>query len=483
MRFRKPAGLDLSSSRCYRDRSLKGSGCFPATAIRRQLSAAGRRVNRERGREKQADPISPTSSHMKGSTVADTLAIKGGRKACRTPWPERGLFGAAEKRAVMALFDRCARTGKAFGYNGPEEQAYCREFASFLGGGYADAVNSGTSAVYVALKALQVKAFSEVICGPVSDPGGIMPVALAGCIPIIADSEPGSYNVSPRSIAKRINKRTGAVIATHIAGIPADMGPIMEAAKSKNIPVIEDCAQAHGARYRGRYVGTFVDVGAFSTMHGKHHATGGQGGVVFTKKEDVYWRARRFSDRGKPFNLDGANGNVVCSHNLNLNDLSACIGRVQLKKLPRMIEARRRSAKALIEGCKKDLKAFRVVEGPPRSEPSYWFLFVRIDPGKLAVDKETVVETLAAEGVRCETGYLHLFTRQDWYRDRKVFEGTEYPWTCPLYKGNPDRSYPVPNVAATDACTMRIFWHERVTVSKAREVLHALKKIEAAYAR
>ena len=383
----------------------------------------------------------------------------------------------------MALFDRCIRAGRAFEYNGPEEDAYCREFAGFLGGGYADAVNSGSSAVYVALRAMDVRAFSEVICGPVSDPGGIMPVALAGCVPIIADAEPGSFNISPRSIERRINRRTGAIIVAHIAGIPADMGPIMEIATAKNIPVIEDCAQAHGAKYRGCLVGTFGDIGAFSTMHGKHYTTGGQGGVVFTRSEETYWRARRYADRGKPFNLEGTSGNVVCSHNMNLNDLSACIGRVQLRKLPKIVEARRRSAKALADGCKKELKAFRITEGPPRSEPSYWFLFVRVDLDKLTVDKETVVKALGAEGIPCESSYLHLFIEHEWYKDRAVFEGTDYPWTSPLYKGNPDRRYPVPNVRATDRYTFRIFWHERVTMGKVGEVLRALKKVEAAYLR
>jgi len=410
----------------------------------------------------------------------EKLAIDGGRKACSEMAPRR-LFGAPEKRAVAKLFDKCIRTGQTFGYNGPEEQAYCEEFAEYLGGGYADAVNSGSSAVYVALKALRVKAFTEVICGPVTDPGGVMPVALAGCIPIVADATPGSFNMDPDSVEKRVNKRTGAIIVAHIAGLPADMGPIMEIARSRNIPVIEDCAQAHGAKYRGKYVGAIGDVGAFSTMHGKHHATGGQGGVVFTKDEETYQRARRYSDRGKPFFLDNANGNVVCSHNLNLNDLSACIGRVQLRKLPRIVKNRQKSAYTLINACKKDLKAVRIAEGLPNTEPVFWFLFVQLDLDKLAVDKDTFVRALSAEGVACGASYLILFTEMDWYRNRAVFEGTDYPWGSPLYKGNPDRDYPVPNIRATDTYTFRIAWHEGVTAAKAREVFRALKKVETAY--
>ena len=410
----------------------------------------------------------------------EELAVDGGKPVI-TSWPARGLFSESEKKGVARLFDRAIESGNAFGYNGPEEEAYCREFAAFLGGGYADAVNSGTSAVYVALRALEVPAFSEVICPPITDPGGVMPVPLCGCIPIVADAEPGSFNIGADSIAKRITRRTSAIIVAHISGVPADMGPIMEIARARRIPVIEDCAQAHGARYRGKLVGTIGTIAAFSTMFGKHHATGGQGGVVFTKSKELYWSSRRYSDRGKPFGLTGTHGNVAASHNLNLNDLSACIGRVQLRKLPRIIRGRQRSARWLTEACKRELKAVRIWEGPPRSEPVYWFVVGHLDLERLRVDKAQFVKALSAEGVPCGASYLHLFTEHDWYRNRAVFQGTGYPWTSPLYKGDPDREYPVPNIRKTDGYSFTIGWHEGVTVGKAREVLRALKKVEAAY--
>ncbi len=412
---------------------------------------------------------------------AGQLALNGGPKTCKTPWPPRRLFTEKEKRAVIALFDASIASGEAIGYNGPEEENYCKEFAHFLGGGYADGVNSGSSAVYVALRALKVKAFSEVVCGPVSDPGGIMPIPLAGCIPIPADAEPGSFNMSPRSLARRITKRTGAIVVAHIAGLPAEMEPILDLAKAKGIPVVEDCAQTHGAKYHGKYCGTWGDVGAFSTMFGKHHVTGGQGGLVFTKSEEMYWQIRRCADRGKPFNLTGTAGNVLAAHNMNLNDLSACIGRVQLKKLPGILAARRRSARWLIEACRSELKSVRIVDAPPRSEGVYWFLLVQLDLAKLSANKETFVKALAAEGVPCDSSYLHLFSDHDWYRNRNVFEGTTYPWTAPLYKGDPAREYPVPNIRATDKYTFQMFWNERVTRPVAGQVLDALKKVEQAY--
>jgi len=410
-----------------------------------------------------------------------TLAMDGGEKACKTPWPPRSLFGKEEKQAVSDLFDTYAAVGKEISYNGPEEEAYCKAFAEYLGGGYADAVNSGTSAVYVALRALELKAFTEVICPPITDPGGVMPVPLCNLIPIVADASPGSFNAGPEQIEARINKRTSAILVAHIAGIPADMGPLMEIARAKNLPVIEDVAQSHGATYRGKKVGTLGDISAFSTMSGKHHATGAQGGVVFTRSEELYWRARRYSDRGKPFGLAGTNGNVACSLNLNLNDLSACIGLGQLTKLPKIVSARQRAAQRLIDGCKKGLQAVRIVEGLPHSEPSYWFLLAQLDLDRLTVDKPAFVAALAAEGVPCGASYFHLFTEHDWYRNRAVFHGSGHPWTSPEYKGNPDREYPVPNLRKTNEYTFVVSLHERVTATHANEILRALKKVEKAY--
>jgi dTDP-4-amino-4,6-dideoxygalactose transaminase len=410
------------------------------------------------------------------------LAINSGEKACNVPYPPRYLFGKEELRAVTALFNKAIRTGVAFGYNGEEEEAYCKEFAEFLGGGYADAVNSGTSAIYVALRALQVEPFTEVICPPSTDNGGVMPVPLNNCIPIPADAAPGSFNAGPDEIEARITPRTSAIIVAHIAGIPAEMGPIMEIARAKNLPVIEDCAQSHAAKYKGKYVGAWGTIGAFSTMFGKHHATGGQGGVVFTRSKEIYQKIRWYSDRGKPFGIKGATSNVVCSLNLNLNDLAGCIGRVQLEKLPKIVARRRRIAHAI---AKKflGLKSARIVLGPKHAEPSYWFLLVALDLSKLTADKDTFVKALMAEGVVAEPSYAHLFTRWDWYKNRAVFGTSGYPWTSPRYKGDPDRKYPTPNLDATDKHQFQLYMHESYPAKTLAKIFAAFKKVEDAYAR
>lgn len=420
---------------------------------------------------------------MNTNEYASQLAINGGPKVRTRPWPGRCLFGAEEQAAAVALFEEAIRTGEVFGYNGPEEEAYCREFADYLGGGYADAVNSGSSALYVALKALRIEPFTEVICPAITDPGGIMPVALLNCIPIVADTRPGSYNVGAEQIAACLSDRTSAIIVAHIAGEPVEMEPILALARERGIPVVEDCAQAHGARYRGRLVGTFGDVAAFSTMSGKHHATAAQGGVVFTRNEEIYWEARRASDRGKPFGLEGEASNVIASLNLNLNDLAAAIGRVQLKKIDAIAASRRKVAAMIHEGLKQ---AWAVTPGwePEGAESSYWFLRLHVDTEQLTVDGDTFAAAVAAEGLPVGTSYrVALQAHARWLVERRAFGTGHYPWCAPEYQGDPNRQFPCPNAVAVTDSDFNLYLHERCGEQEALDTVEAILKVERAYRR
>ena len=155
------------------------------------------------------------------------LAINGGTKAAPS-LPGRFHFGKEEKAAVDAVFDKAIESGNAPGYNGEQEEAFCKEFAEFLGGGYVDGVNSGTTAVHVALKALDLPAFSEVVFGCVTDAGGVMPIVENNCIPVPADTTEDSFNTGVEQIEARITERTSAIIVAHVAGEPADIPGILD---------------------------------------------------------------------------------------------------------------------------------------------------------------------------------------------------------------------------------------------------------------
>lgn len=417
---------------------------------------------------------------MTDDTASMALAIDGGDPVRTDPFPPRHMFGEEEKRVVVELFDRCIETGGSIGYNSDNEMAYCHEFAEFQGGGFVDAVNSGTNALYVALQALELEPFTEVIVPPITDPGGMMPVPLLNLIPVVADAAPDSFNSSAEQIKARLTDRTTAIVVAHISGVPAEIDRIAEVARDAGVPLIEDCSQSHGATYDGQRVGTFGEIAIFSTMSGKHHATGPQGGAVFTRDEDLYWKCRRASDRGKAFNLPSGSSNCMAGLNHNLNDLSAAIGRVQLGKLPATIANRRRNAVALAERC-RDLANVEIVLGPSRGEAVFWFIFVRFDAAKISVPMSDFAAALAAEGIPVGAHYRYLPSTDDWFVNKKVFGTSGYPWRCPLYKGDPDASFALPNAEAVTACHFTLKFHENCGEQEVADAFAALKKVEAAY--
>ena len=411
-----------------------------------------------------------------------SLAINGGEQAAPN-LPARHHFGAEERAAALRIIDDAIAAGDAPAYGGPEEEAFGKEFSELLGGGYADAVNGGTTSVFVALRSLPIEPFTEIICGPITDPGGIMPIVMMNCIPIIADSAEDSFNLNVDTIKAVYTERTSAIVIPHIAGEPVDMEPIMEFAKEKGLYVVEDCAQAHGAKINGKYVGTFGDAAGFSMMFGKHTCTGGQGGVVFTKDEDTYWRVRQNSDRGKPFGLPAGSTNCVASLNFNLDELGCAIGREQIKKIDSIADARRRVVKDIFAGIeRKDI--LRAPKLPEGAEPSYWFMRILFDVDKVTCDKETFCKALEAEGLEIGVYYNALPYTQTWAQEKKVFGNSGYPWAAPEYKGDKNMKYTVPeNIAKVREQNINLFMYESYTDEDVQKVVNALNKVCAAYAK
>ena len=407
------------------------------------------------------------------------LAIDGGTPVRTAPWPKRHLFGEEERRVVVELFDAAMETGNAIGYGGPHEAAYEEDFARFLGGGFADLVNSGTCAVFAALGGLELEPAGEVVVPPITDPGGVMPVALLNLVPVVADAAPGTFNAGAAEIEAVLTPHTRAIIVAHIAGEPADMEPILELAGSRGLPVVEDCAQSHGALYRGRPVGTLGTLGVFSTMSGKHHATGPQGGVVFTRDEELHWRCRRFADRGKPLNLETAS-NVRAGLNLNGNDLAAAIGRAQLKRLPAIIDSRRRIAREIREGL-ESLQAVGTGRELPEAEGAYWFLRFHVEAERLSVDKDGFARAVAAEGIPVGVSYRHIPSEAEWFRKRRVFPPSDYPWGLPAYQGDREATFPCPQAVEATESHFIMSIHEALGEAEIADTLAALGKVERAY--
>lgn len=403
--------------------------------------------------------------------------VNGGKKVRHLPWPRRKHFGKSEKRAAVSVINREIGMGNSIVYGGPEEQAYCQAFVELMGGGYADAVNSGTNALYIALRALDLEPFTEVIVPPITDPGGSMPVALLNCVPVPADSTPGSLNVSAEQIEAVLSERTSAIVVAPLAGHPIDMDPILELAQARSIPVVEDCAQAHGARYKGRLVGTLGDVAAFSTMFGKHHATGAQGGVVYTQDSEIFVRAKQVADRGKPFGALGTPGYMTASLNFNQDEISMAMGRVQLDKLPNSLAARRRFASAVRNGI-NDVVGITMDLDPEFCESVYWFLLFRLDPEIIKCSDSEFAIALQQEGIEgVSIGYPFFPTDHPWNRDQNVFGSSGFPWT---HTDDPElgrNEFPLPNARAANQNCVRVDVHESLGLREAEDLLLALKKL------
>lgn len=411
----------------------------------------------------------------------DELAVNGGPKTAPDGVTTRRLFGQEEKDAVCEFMDRAIQDSSVFKYSGPEEDAYAAAFCEMLGGGFADGVNSGTNAVYVAVAATDPPAMSEIIVPPVSDAGGAMPVAMLGCVPVAADAAPGSYNTCAEEIAKVITDRTHAILVAHIAGIPCDMEPILALARERNLFVIEDCAQAHGATCGGKPVGTLGDTAAFSTMFGKHHASGGQGGLFYTQNEEMYWRGRRMADRGKPFGLEAGHTNVRASLNCNMDELHAVIGRTNLAKLPGFVARRREIFSRVNQAMTEQAKAVRLVTGRQQDEPSWWFMVFRLEQGVLSVGKDEFVKALVAEGMPATAGYPFFPMRMEWATERCCVCGSAEPCerhNCPRSNyATPE----LPNALAANEQLFRITIHEGWSDQDIDHCIEALLKVERAY--
>ena len=290
------------------------------------------------------------------------LAYYGGDPVRSRPMPPRRQFGPAELEAVKKTFEESWQREVDFGSQGLQETAYAQEFCEFQGGGgYADAVATGTLAIYVAVSALDLPAGSDIVVSPVTDPGSVTPAILCGHRISIADAEKHSYNIGAEEFERAVTPSTRAAVITHLGGRPAAMDQIMEIADQHGILVIEDCSQAHGAALHGVRVGNFGSLACFSTMFSKSHATGGSGGLVYTRNEDLYWKIRATADRGKPFidkNLQpfkNPEDALFPALNVNLDELSCAIGRSTLSRLQKTIERRVEIIRCIdegIRGCK-----------------------------------------------------------------------------------------------------------------------------------
>lgn len=271
-----------------------------------------------------------------------------------SPWPS---FTDEEAVAVSKVL----LSNRVNYWTGNECREFEKEFAAWCGTPYAVSLANGTLALDVALQALGIGAGDEVIVTPRSFIASVSSIVNAGAIPVFADVELDSGNISARTIREKVTAKTKGIICVHLGGWPCDMDPIMELAKERGLKVIEDCAQAHGARYKGRAVGSIGHVGAWSFCQDKIMTTGGEGGMVTTNDREVWGKMWAFKDHGKSweavYEREHPQGfrwlHDTFGTNWRMLEMQAVIGRIQLQRMLEWSAQRRKHSFALAEVCAK----------------------------------------------------------------------------------------------------------------------------------
>ena len=323
-----------------------------------------------------------------------------------SPWPS---FTQEESDAVSHVL----LSNKVNYWTGQEGREFEKEFASFANCKYAVALGNGTLALDLALKAMNVGSGDEVITTPRTFLASASSIVTAGAMPVFADVDLNSQNITAASIAAVLTPQTKAVIVVHLAGMPAEMDEIMALSHQNGFYVIEDCAQAHGAKYKGRSVGSIGHVGAWSFCQDKVMSTGGEGGMVTTNDEALWKAMWSYKDHGKSwdaiYNREHPPGfrwlHESFGTNWRMTEMQASIGRIQLTRMETWTNSRQSNAKQLDEAA-ANFDFIRLVDVPDYSEHAEYKHYMFIKPEFLADgwNRDRIVNEIVAAGVPCFQG-------------------------------------------------------------------------------
>lgn len=316
-------------------------------------------------------------------------------------WP---LFTHEESEAVSKVL----LSNRVNYWTGDECRKFEKEFSAWVGSEYAVALGNGTLALDIALKALDISVGDEVITTPRTFLATASSIVTSGASPVFADVDLNSQNITANSIEAVITEKTKAVIVVHLAGMPAEMDAIMELSEKYGFYVIEDCAQAHGAKYKGRSVGSIGHIGAWSFCQDKIMTTGGEGGMVTTNDRDLWSRMWSYKDHGKSFdaiyNREHSLGfrwiHESFGTNWRMTEMQAAIGRIQLTRMQDWTAIRQRNGKA-IDSCVSDLKVIRCVEVPQYNEHAEYKHYLFINRKYLANGwtRDRIIDEILQRGV------------------------------------------------------------------------------------
>jgi len=339
-----------------------------------------------------------------------------------SPWPS---FTCEEADAVT----KTLLSNKVNYWTGQGVRSFERDFASFSDCKYAIAVANGTLALDLALKVLDVGQGDEVIVTSRTFIASVSSIVLAGATPVFADIDRDSQNINAKSICSVVTDKTKAIVCVHLAGWPCDMAPIMSLAEKYGLYVIEDCAQAHGARYEGKSVGSIGHIGAWSFCQDKIMTTGGEGGMVTTNDKELWSKMWSLKDHGKSweavYEKEHPPGfrwlHESFGYNFRMTEMQAAIGRIQLQRMAQWHADRTRHAEQIMAAAKL-LPALRVPGLPQNIQHAWYKCYVFVRPDRLKRDwsRDRIMAEVTAQGVPCFSGSC-----SEVYLE-KAFDGTGF---------------------------------------------------------
>ncbi len=408
----------------------------------------------------------------------ENIALYGGTPTKTTPYGTGKRFGEAELANLKEALDQ----NTLFYWRGNMTKRFCKKFADMYGSAHCVATSSGTASVHVALGALGVGPGDEVITSPITDMGSVIGILYQNAVPVFADLDPHTYNMDPKSIEAKITPRTKAIVVVHLAGNAAEIDEIVRIAKKHNVYVVEDCAQSYCCKYKGKYVGTWGDIGCFSLNDFKH-ISAGDGGMILTNDEQLYYKALMFAD--KNFNRLGKEiiKNVpYLAPNYRMNELTAAVAIAQLDRVEDICAKRHAYGEKLgaaLTGI-KGLYPHKITEG---CESSYWFYLLRVDEKELGTTRTEFVKALAAEGILVSEGYIPSCVYQyDMFKNKTVYPGTtQYPLDGTHGPAIEYKDGDCPVAEEILATCFKLVIDEFHTEEDLADTIHAIRKVCAYY--
>jgi dTDP-4-amino-4,6-dideoxygalactose transaminase len=400
--------------------------------------------------------------------------------------PKRQAFGEKEREAVLQVLDHYKTEDPPYG--GVFEHGLSESFQTSMGGGYATPVATGTGACYLALAALKtyynIPDGAEVILSPVTDSGPISAIIALGLVPVIADADFLGYNTSLQQIIDCFTDKTAAVFLVHAAGnAVSEVGKIAKTCKNSGIYLVEDCSQAPFAMPSGmspKYVGSFGDISAFSTMYRKNLHTGGSGGIVYVpcdKNQELFHHVLAHKDRGKPIWKTGINQNdpgnaLFPALNWNTDEISCAIGQASLDRIEQTIGDRQYFIQHLQKKLDKYSKVCSI-DPQNHSGSSPFYLPIVVDSSKLMVSKTRFAEVLQERGIDLLPHYGCLVSDWEWANEYINWQPTEK-----FSEGHVPWAMRTPNARRFRDISFNLFLNENYGIEEAIDIALAIAWVE-----